>query len=148
MEASSFSGWPSIILPPHFTKQCFFTWRTMASSHKGKILTTIPCQRIQSLVSWVYLSFWINGSFAKCLLFPWGTLQIKWQSLHLSTKTTTGPSQQCQVFSQYPKDLTVLLFCLYSSEQRFFFSFLTILFWFIFFHWEGQEKNKITQVHD
>lgn len=103
MEASPCWGWPSIMLP-HFTKQCFFTWRTMASSHEGKIWT-IPCQRIQSLVSWVYLSLWVNGSFARCLPFPLGTLHIKWQGSPLSTKSKTGPSQQCRVLSQYPRDL-------------------------------------------
>lgn len=46
MEASPFWGWPSIILPPHLTMQRFFTWRTMASSHEGKILTAVTCQRI------------------------------------------------------------------------------------------------------
>lgn len=127
MEASPFWGWPSIILPPHFTEY-FFTWRTMASSHEGKIITTIPCQRIQSLVSWVCISAAKSmAALPSVPLFLWGHCQSSGTAHTLAPGLQLDPINSARVSNQYSRDRCVYYFAFIIQKQRFHFSFLTRL---------------------
>lgn len=114
MEASPFWGWPSIILPPHLTMQRFFTWRTMASSHEGKISTAVPCQRIQLLMSWVYLSLEINGSFAEFSTFSLGDTANQVPEL-----TLLAPSLKLDPINSAKFSTNILGICIFILTLQF-----------------------------